>query len=242
MCRRLPLRRLWLAGLLVMPACASVPPAGPVLARGPLNGRLEEGLYHDRLDWFMVATPIPPQDPGYSSLSVTEQYAPNTDYVSFIPIKDGGQYYRAYVEDFYGGNHPVPSMDEIADSAMRFFGRQLVEARAEPLRLVEEKPWAAGPTSGLLRLYTQRAPTTALTDNVLGLAEDYTAYILMYVTSRQGKVAVLWSEWPVGCSLCTPPPPGPPATNDDAIDQALAANSRTAPFFASFRYGDSKNN
>jgi hypothetical protein len=100
-----------------------------------------------------------------------------------------------------------------------------------------EKPWHTASTSGLLRLYTQRTPLAPLLSN-LAMAEDYTAYILMYVTSQKGKVAVLWMEWPTGCKICAPLPPGPAAPSADAVDQALAANGRASAFMDSFRYGD----
>jgi hypothetical protein len=156
--------------------------------------------------------------------------------VSFLPTHAPGEYYRAYVEDFYGSNHPVPSMSTVADSAMKLFGKQLVQARLEPMRLIEEKPWTAGVTQGLLRLYKERVSMEDLLAD-LGMAEDYTAYILMYVTSDHGKVAVLWAEWPMGCKPCTPFPPGPAAKGDDPIDQALATDGRSGAFMASFRFG-----
>jgi hypothetical protein len=231
------MKALRLAGLsLLLSACAGAPPA-PILPNGPLQGRLEAGIYHDKRGWFGVATPISPADPGYATLAVTEQYEPAISFVSFLPTQAPGEYYRAYMEDFYAGGHVVPAMSTIADSAMKLFGKQLMQARAEPMRLVEEKPWNAGATSGLLRLYTERAPIEPLLAN-LGMAEDYTAYILMYVTEDKGKVAVLWTEWPMDCKLCAPIPPGPAAKGDDPIDQALATDGRGGPFMASFRFGN----
>ena len=224
--------------MLLLSGCASAPaPApGPVLPKGPLHGRLENGVYHDMRGWFGVATPVPPGDPVYPNLAVNEEYDPNISYVSFIITTAPGEYYRAYVEDFYGGNHPVTGLAQISDSAMKLFGKGVMLSRTEPLRLVEEKPWKTGGTSGLLRLYTERAPLAPmLTD--LGLAEDYTAYILMYASEDHGKVAILWMEWPMDCKPCIPFPAGPPTTSDDPIDKALAADGRSGTFMASFHYG-----
>jgi len=200
-----------------------------------MQGKLDHGLYHDLRGWFSIETPLAPEDPGYPALALSEEYHDNISYVSFIPLDHPGEYYRSYMEDFTASGHVVPDMHQVADSAMRVFGKQLVQSRVEPLRLIEEKPWSAGPTSGLIRLYTQRVPTEALLGN-LGMAEDYTAYILMYVTAQHGKVGMLWAEWPVGCSVCRPVPAGPATTSTDSIDQALAADARSAPFLGSFRY------
>jgi hypothetical protein len=229
-------RMLRVIGLsMLLSACASAP-RGPILPNGPLQGRLEAGIYHDMRGWFGVATPLSPSDPAYGTLAVTEQYLPVISFVSFLPTQAPGEYYRAYMEDFYAGGHVVPAMATVADSAIKLFGKQLMQARAEPMRLIEEKPWKAGVTSGLLRLYTERSPIEPLLAN-FGMAEDYTAYILMYVTSDRGKVAVLWAEWPMDCKPCAPIPPGPAAQGDDPIDQALAANGRAGPFMASFQFG-----
>ena len=222
---------LWLAALT---ACSSVPPA-PILLKGALQGVLTGGTYTDKRGWFQVATPIPPSDPGYTGMGVDEEYPEHVSYVSFLLSKSPGEFYHAYVEDFYASNHPVPSMDQVADSAIKVFGTQMVKQRIEPMRLVEEKPWRTTTTSGLLRLYTERTPTELLMQD-LGMAEDYTAYILMYVTAQKGKVAVLWAEWPEGCSVCAPAVPGPAARGDDPIDKALAANGRSEPFMESFQY------
>ncbi|HSN18601.1 MAG TPA: hypothetical protein VLV87_10380 [Gammaproteobacteria bacterium] len=229
------MKRLAIAVVLLLVGCATAPAPGPVLLKGRLQGRLEGGIYHDKLDWFDVATPIPPGDPGYASMGLDEENSVSVSYVSFILAKTPGEFYHAYVEDFYATNHPVPSMDQVADSAMKVFGAQMIKQRTEPMRLVEEKPWRTTSTSGLLRLYTERTPTELLMQN-LGMAEDYTAYILMYVTAQKGKVAVLWSEWPMDCQVCVPPVPGPAATDDDPIDKALAANGRSQPFMDSFHY------
>ena len=206
-----------------------------MLLKGPLQGHLVAGVFRDKREWFDVTSPIPTSDPGYDAMGVDEEYAANVSYVSFILVKSPGEFYHAYMEDFYGSNHPVPSMDQVADSAMKVFGSQMVQQRIEPLRLVEERPWRAGNSTGLLRLYTERTPTELLMRD-LGMAEDYTAYILMYVTARNGKVAVLWSEWPMDCKVCIPLVPGTATTSDDPIDKALAANGRAAPFMDSFRY------
>ena len=228
-------RLLRASGLLLLSACAGAPPA-PMLPNGPLQGRLEAGIYHDMRGWFSIATPISPVDPGYATLAVTEQYQATVSFVSFLPTQAPGEYYRAYMEDFYAGGHVVPAMTTVADSAMKLFGKQLMLARTEPVRLIEERSWNAGATSGVLRLYTERSPIEPLLAN-LGMAEDYTAYILMYVTSDRGKVAVLWAEWPMDCKPCTPFPRGPATQSDDPIDQALAADGRAAPFMASFHFG-----
>jgi hypothetical protein len=226
--------------LTLLAACAAAPPAAPILATGPLHGRLEKGVYHDRYGWFQIGTPVAPSDPGYSALSVDEESQPNADYVSFLPTQTP-EYYRVYVEDFFATNHPVSAYDEVADSAMSLFGKQLTEARSEPIERIAEKSWHTATTSGLLRLYTQRTPLAPLLTN-LGMAEDYTAYILLYVTSQKGKVAVLWMEWPMDCKLCAPLPPGAAAAGADPVDKALAANGRAGAFMDSFRYennGDS---
>ena len=235
---RYPVLRIAGFCLLLLTGCASTPvaPPHPYYATGPLQGRLEQGIYHDMRGWFGIASPISPSDPTYTYMSVGEEYHPTIGYVSFIPLDKPGEYYRAYMEDFPASGHVVPDMGQVADGAMRFFGKQLVQARVEPLHLVEERPWHAGATTGLLRLYTQRVPTEVLLGN-LGMAEDYTAYILMYVTAEQGKVAMLWAEWPVGCSVCRPVPAGPATASSDPIDQALAADARSGAFLGSFRYG-----
>jgi hypothetical protein len=230
--------RLAAAGfaLALLAGCAAAPMPTPILATGPLHGRLEQGIYHDRFGWFEVATPVAPTDPGYAALSVDEESVPNVSYVSFL-LTQTPEYYRVYMEDFYASNHPVTSYQQIADSAMSLFGKELMQARSEPMVQVAEKPWHTAGTSGLLRLYTQRTPLAPLLTN-LAMAEDYTAYILMYVTSQKGKVAVLWMEWPTGCKLCAALPPGPAAAGTDPVDQALAADGRASAFLDSFRFQD----
>jgi hypothetical protein len=200
-----------------------------------MQGRLVTGVFRDKRSWFEVSTPIPPGDPDYSAINVDEEYVDNISYVSFVLLSSPGEYYRAYMEDFYGGNHPVPSMDQVADSAMKVFAPEVVKQRTEPMQFVEERPWHAGKTTGLLRLYTERTPTELLMQN-LGMAEDYTAYILLYVTADHGKVAILWVEWPMDCKVCVPLVPGTATTSDDLIDKAFAANGRAGTFMDSFRY------
>lgn len=222
--------------LTLLAACAPMPPPSPILATGPLHGRLDQGIYRDRFDWYQIATPVASGDPGYSALSLDEEFAPNVSYVSFL-LTQTPEYYRVYVEDFFASNHPVPSYDQIADSAMGLFGKNLMQIRTEPIVQVAERPWHAGTTKGLLRLYTQRTPLAPLLTN-LAMAEDYTAYILMYVTAQKGKVAMLWMEWPMDCKLCAPLPPGPAAASTDPVDKALAANGRASAFMDSFSFED----
>jgi hypothetical protein len=222
--------------LVLLAGCAAAPPPEPILATGPLQGRLEKGIYHDQRGWFEIATPIAPTDPGYSAMSVAEEPHPNAEYVNFVPTQTP-EFYRAYVEDFFATNHQVMAYGEIADSAINLFGRQQTEARSEPIERAGEKSWHTASTIGLLRLYTQRTPLAPLLTN-LGMAEDYTAYILVYVTSRNGKVAVLWMEWPMDCKLCAPLPPGPAAASDDPVDKALATDGRASAFMDSFRFDE----
>lgn len=228
-----------LACLLLLGACAASPPpapTGPVLPPGLDHGRIEQGVYYDKRDWYSVALPFHAGEDGYDSLSVAEFYPPGISYAAFVPGYTAGEYYRVYIEDFFANNRPVPDLPQVADMATTFFGKQLVAQRVEPLRLVEERPWNTAKTTGFLRLYTEKVPTTFVLQD-LGMAEDYTAYILMYVTVDRGKVAVVWAEWPVGCAPCKPVLSGPPATADDPIDQALAADARAGAFIASFGYG-----
>ena len=223
-------------GLLVA-GCATAPAPAPmpVMIKGPLQGQLKDGVYRDRAAWFEVSAPVLPTDPNYTAMGLDEEYPEHVSYVSFIPSRSPGEFYHAYVEDFFASDHPVPSMDQVADSAMKVFGTPMVKQRTEPLHLVEERYWRTSTTTGLLRLYTERTPSEMLMQN-LGMAEDYTAYILMYVTAQKGKVAVLWAEWPVGCLVCAPLVPGPATASTDPIDQALAANGRSKPFMDSFRF------
>jgi len=222
--------------LALLAACATTPPAAPILTAGPLQGRLEQGIYHDKYGWFEIATPVAPTDPGYAAMSVDEEIQPNVDYVSFLPTQTP-EFYRAYVEDFFAANHPITGYGGIADTAISLLGKQVTEIRSEPVQRIAEKPWHTATTDGLLRLYMQRTPLAPLLTN-LGMAEDYTAYILVYVTSQKGKVAVLWMEWPMDCKPCAPLLPGPAAASDDAVDKALAANGRASAFMDSFRFDE----
>lgn len=224
--------------VLGLAACAAPPaaPVGPVLPEGLDHGRIADGVYHDKRDWYSVSVPFHPDEPGFATLSVSEAYPAGVSYVAFIPNYTGGEYYRVYIEDFYATNQPVPALPKAADMAMDFFGKQLVQQRLERLKLVEEKPWTAGDSSGYLRLYTEKVPIELILQN-LGMAEDYTAYMLIYVTARNGKVAVVWTEWPVGCAPCRPVPAGPPAKSGNPIEQAVAQNARALQFITSFRYG-----
>ena len=227
-----------IACALALGACAgSLPPAptGPALPPGLDHGRIEQGVYYDKRDWYSVALPFHAGEEGYDSLYVDEYYPQGISYVAFIPSYTAGEYYRVYVEDFFAINRPVPDLPHVADMAITFFGKQLVAQRVEPLRLVEERPWNTAKTTGFLRLYTEKVPSTLVLQN-LAMAEDYTAYILMYVTVDQGKVAVVWAEWPVGCAPCKPVLAGPPVTGDDPIDQALAADARAGALITSFGY------
>lgn len=219
-------------------ACAQAPQpaATPILASGSLQGHLQAGVYQDRNDWFTVATPLAPDDPHYAQMSISETYPQHVSYVVFSPSASPGEYYKAFVEDFYASNHQVPSMDKVADEAMRVFGSDISRQRLEPVRLVEERPWRTATTEGLLRLYTERTPMGTLTQDPQWMGEDYTAYILMYVTAQKGKVAILWSEFPTQCAGCAALVPGPAATGDDPIDKALAADGRSKPFMDSFHY------
>jgi hypothetical protein len=139
--------------LVLLAGCAAAPPPEPILATGPLQGRLEKGIYHDQRGWFEIATPIAPTDPGYSAMSVAEEPHPNAEYVNFVPTQTP-EFYRAYVEDFFATNHQVMAYGEIADSAINLFGRQQTEARSEPIERAGEKSWHTASTIGLLRLYT----------------------------------------------------------------------------------------
>ena len=220
--------------LAFLAGCATTPPPAPTLINGPLHGSLEGGIYHDHHGWFEIATPIAPADPGYSALGVDDDTQQITDYVRFMPAQTP-EYYRAYAEDFFANNHPIMGYGVMADNAINLLGKEATESRSEPVVRVAEKPWHTATTSGLLRLYTQRTPLAPLLTN-LGMAEDYTAYILVYVTSQKGKVAVLWMEWPMDCKICAPLHPGPATASDDAVDRALATNSRAGAFMDSFRF------
>jgi hypothetical protein len=227
--------------LLMLVACVGVPqPSGPFITSGPLQGRIADGVFHDKRDWFSIGVPFQRGDTGYPDTQVQEAYPANISFVNFSSLNNPGVYYRVYSEDFFASNHLVPDMDHVADAVLQVYGRQLVAARLASMVFQQEKPWQAGATPGLLRLYTQKVPTELLSLDLMqnpGLAEDYTAYILMYVTSKNGKVVMLWAEWPEDCSICAPMTAGPaPATGADAIEKALSADIRTRAFLDSFSY------
>lgn len=237
-----------LLSVLVLAACASSAsmPLGLSLPPGPDHGHIAQGVYHDKHDWFSVDLPFHPGEEGYDNLYLEEEYPKNVSFIAFTPnypttqgfISDSvtGEYYRVYVEDFYADRVLVPELPQVADMAMNFLGKQLVQQRIEPLHLVEERPWQQGAKPGLMRFYTQKVPAVLVMQN-LGMAEDYTADILMYVTSAEGKVFVVWTEWPLNCTRCRPVQAGPATKSSDPIDQALAANARAAAFIASFALG-----
>lgn len=226
---------------LLLAACTAPPPQplGPLVLSGALQGSIVDNIYHDRRGWFTVATPFPVGGDGYRYMEVQEVYPQDISFVNFVPQTAPGEYYRAYAEDFFASNHPVPSFDTIADNALKVYGKQVMDARLEPMVLQQEKTWSTGATQGLIRLYTQKVSTALLAHdlmNGLALAEDYTAYILIYVTAKNGKVAMLWAEWPEDCSVCQPVPGTPAKAGADAIDRALASDPRAAVFLGSFGY------
>jgi len=227
---------------MLLGACAGNPsqPAGPILISGPLQGHIGDGVYHDKRDWFSIGIPFRQGDSGYPYVQMQEVYPANISFVNFASLNNPGEYYRVYTEDFFASNHLVPDLDHVADSVLQVYGRQLVAARLSPMEFQQEKSWQAGATQGLLRLYTQKVPTELLSLDLMqspGLAEDYTAYILMYVTAKNGKVAMLWAEWPEDCPVCAPIPPGAaPAAGGDVIDKALSADAHASAFLESFSY------
>lgn len=228
--------------LTLMVGCAEVPqPTGPQVISGALEGTITGDRFQDKRDWFSVTMPFKLPDLGYRYTQLQESYPQAISYAAFMSPVSPGEYYRVYAEDFFASNHKVPDMDHVADAVLQVYGRQLVAARTTPVRLQQEKPWKLGDTEGLLRFYTQKVPTELLSLDIMqspGLAEDYTAYILMYVTSRNGKVIMLWAEWPEDCGVCAPIPAGTPApTGADAIDKALATDTRVSAFLDSFAYG-----
>lgn len=225
----------------MLAACAGgPPPAEPTVTSGTLQGRIAGGVFHDKRDWFSIDVPFRRGDGGYPDAQIQEAYPANISFVNFSSLNNPGVYFRVYSEDFFASNHLVPDMDHVADAVLQVYGRQLVAARLAPMVFQQEKPWQAGTTPGLLRLYTQKVPTELLSLDLMqnpGLAEDYTAYILMYVTSKNGKVVMLWAEWPEDCPICAPKTAGPaPAAGADVIDKALAADIRTRAFLDSFSY------
>lgn len=225
----------------LLSACAEIPLPGPTVVSGPLQGSIAADVYRDKRGWFSVDIPFQAggQVPAY--VQVEEATPANISFVNFISLNAPGEYYRVFTEDFFASNHQVPDVDHLADSVLQVYGRQLLATRGTPMDFQQEKSWKAGSTQGLIRLYTQKVPTMLLSLDIMqspGLAEDYTAYILMYVTSRNGKVTTLWAEWPQDCSLCAPIPPGAaPAARADAIDKAFGQDARVKVFFDSFDYG-----
>lgn len=227
--------------IVLLAACAETPqPVGPTVISGTLRGRIDAGNFHDKRDWFSVGIPFRRATDEYRYVQLQESYPPSISFVAFMSPTSPGEYYRAYAEDFFASNRRVPDMDQVADSVIRVYGQEIEDERTMPLVLQQEKPWRVGATQGLLRFYTQKAPTELLSLDLMrgpGLAEDYTAYILMYVTAKNGKVAMLWLEWPQDCGVCAPLVPGSvPAAGADAIDKALATNGRASAFLDSFSY------
>ncbi len=230
-----------LACLPLLAACAGATPyMGPTLVSGPLQGRIDDGVYHDKRDWFSIAIPFHQGDAGYPYVQMQEVYPANISFVNFSSGNKPGEYFRVYAENFFASNHLVPDMDQVADSMLQVYGRQLMATRLSPMEFQQERPWQLGSSQGLLRLYTQKVPTELLSLDLMqnpGLAEDYTAYILMFVTAKNGKVVMLWAEWPEDCTVCAPISPGTaPAAGADAIDRALSADARTSAFLDSFAY------
>ena len=230
------------ASLTLLAGCAVNPqPTGPAILSGNLEGSVTADRFQDKHGWFSVTMPFKLPDVGYRYTQLQESYPQNISYVAFSSPVNPGEYYRVYTEDFFASNHKVPDMDHVADAVLQVYGRQLVAARTTPIELQLEKPWKLGDTEGLLRFYTQKVPTELLSLDIMqnpGLAEDYTAYILMYVTARNGKVVMLWAEWPEDCGVCAPVPAGAaPASGADSIDRALATDARAVAFLNSFSYG-----
>lgn len=205
------------------------------MGSGPLRGQIQQGVYRDPLRWFEITLPYHPDEDSYARLRVDEDKLPNVEYASFMPLTAPGEYYRVYIEDFKAGGHPVPELPQVANMAMSFFVKRLVESRVEPMELVEERHWPRGSMTGLIRLYTEKVPTELLMQN-LGMAEDYTAYILMYVTARDGKVVMLWTEWPEDCPVCTPALAALPTDSSDPMDKAMVLNRRAMDFIDSFKF------
>ena len=221
---------------MLLAGCASPPqPAGPQVESGVLQGDIIDGVYHDRRHWVAVGLPFPPSDTRYNYIRIKEEYPRFVGFVSFLPLSNPGEYYRIYVEDFKAGGHPVPALGDLGDTAMRIFGKQLTKVRIEPIQLLKQEPWHTDTTQGLMRLYSEKVPTELLMQN-LGMAEDYTAYILLYVTVQSDKVVVLWMEWPHDCAVCVAVEAGKPAAGDDVIAKALAEDARAQEFLGSLRY------
>jgi hypothetical protein len=210
-----------------------------------MQGRIEQGIYHDGRGWFEVATPFKESDAEYRSMQVHEELHGSLSFVDFTPITNPGEDYVVYSEDVTTLNRPIPNMDQLADSAVRFFGKQLTDMRVEPMVLVNKEAWQTAGTHGVIRFYTEKTPSSHLMLDASGagasllpaLAEDYTAYIVLYVTSRDGKIAVAWTEWPHDCKVCQPTPAVRDAqATDDPIATLLAGNARAAAFIASLKF------
>ena len=227
--------------LMLLAACAGAPqPTGPIVTSGPLQGRINDWVFQDMRDWFAIIIPFREGNDADHRALVEEIYKPSISFVGFTSAASPGEVYRVYAEDLFASNHPVPDMDRLSDAVLQSYGKQLVAARTTPLIFQQEKSWRVGDNQGLLRLYTQKVPTELLALDLMrgrGLAEDYTAYILMYVTAKNGKAVALWAEWPEDCTVCGPIPAGPAAkVGADAIDRALSADVRAKAFLDSFSY------
>lgn len=234
------MRNVLVSGLMLglTAACGEAPVATPIMDTGPMQGQFTQGSYQDKRGWFTVAPPFKPGDPEFAYMEMREEYPKNISYASFSPLSNPGEYYRVYMEDLIAGGHKLEDMDTLADAAVRFFGSQLTAIRLEPMSLVKEEAWQTGGSRGIIRFYTETAPSNQVMAN-LGMAEDYTAYIVIYLSAKAGKVAVIWAEWPHNCTVCQPiPPTGETPSADDPIAALLAGNARAAAFIASIRYTD----
>lgn len=227
----------WVAG------CAgAAPKPAPYVETGPLQGRIEQGAYHDKRGWFEVGTPFQEDEPQFAYLKIREEYPENVSFVNFTLLSNPGENYVAYVEDLIAGHHAGSDLDQMLDAAVRFFGKQVADIRLEPLQLVKEEAWQTGSSRGIIRFYTETASSTQAMApyGMLDMGEDYTAYIVLYITVKAGKVAVLWAEWPHDCKVCAPTPKVDAApVSDDPIAAVLAGNARAASFIASLKYADS---
>lgn len=234
------LRGTWMLAVALLTACASQPEraAGPVLETPVLQGEIRDGVYHARGDWFQVMLPAKPDTDDYRRLQVHEEYPAYVAFAAFTPGTDPGEYYRVYAEDLFARGQTGKDLKALADSAVNLFGKQLADQRLEPLQLVQEESWSTAHTQGLMRFYTETTPMSSLSADTQALGEDYTAYIMVYTTQRDGRVFVLWAEWPHDCKLCAPPPAaGTALVGNDPIVRALAENQRAADFLDSLQIG-----
>ncbi|HSC48214.1 MAG TPA: hypothetical protein VLG68_09015 [Gammaproteobacteria bacterium] len=226
---------------LVVGCGGAAPKPAPYVETGALRGRIEQGTYHDKRGWFQVGTPFHEDEPQFPYLKIREEYPENVSFVNFTLLSNPGENYVAYVEDLIAGHHTEGDLDQMLDAAVRFFGKQVTDIRLEPMQLVKEEAWQTGSSHGIIRFYTETASSTQAMApyGMLDMGEDYTAYIVLYITVKAGKVAVLWTEWPHDCKVCaaTPKVDGAVAT-DDPIAAVLAGNARAASFIASLRYTD----